>query len=108
MFLVKTLAEDHFGPGDRHLLQAYCEAYNDLIEAQQTIKDEGRYVTGGSGGKKRHPAIADVNDARNAMSMLATKLRLCANSRIDKHKAGREKAEPQSKRAGLMFGGGSA
>jgi P27 family predicted phage terminase small subunit len=106
--VVKGYAVDHFRAGDLPLLRAYCEAHDRAVRAEEALAKDGDYIEGALGGLKAHPACAVKIAAESLMAQLATKLRLCANSRIDKHKAGKEKAEPHSKRAGLMFGGGGA
>jgi hypothetical protein len=56
---------------------------------------------------KANPWVAIQTQTRHTMMQLATKLRLCANSRLSNAKAGFEKPESESpsKRRGLMFGG---
>jgi hypothetical protein len=53
-----------------------------------------------------NPWVAIQTATGNTISMMATKLRLCVNSRISPQKAGGEKVPPKSKRRGLMFGEG--
>lgn len=110
--VVKGYPVDHFKAGDLPLLRAYCEAHDRAVRAEETLRanlDENGcpsdYIRGALGGLKAHPACAVKIAAESLMSTLATKLRLCANSRIDKHKAGKEQAPQASPRSGLMFGG---
>lgn len=107
--VVKGYAVDHFKSGDLPLLRAYCEAHDKAVRMQSALDKDGDFIESAAGTKKAHPAHAVKLAAESLMAQLATKLRLCANSRIDKHKAGREKAEAApSGRGGLMFGGGKA
>lgn len=108
-FQVKSHEAKHFGPGDRPLLKAFCEAYDDICEARAALAEDGLFITAGTGAKKTHPAVDIIRRAESSMSMLATKLRICANSRITAKKAGHEKPEaPANGRGGLMFGGNKA
>ena len=55
---------------------------------------------------KANPWVAIQTQTACTMAQLATKLRLCANSRLSNDKAAREKEEtPKNTRRGLMFGG---
>lgn len=106
--IVASLPTTHFRPGDYPLLRDYCEAENDIIEAREAIERDGRFLPGARGGLVSHPGFAQIIAAGSLKAQLATKLRLCANSRLSNSKAAYEKPETsktQSARKGLMFGG---
>lgn len=104
--IVASLPSTHFRPGDYPLLRDYCEAESTILRMRSAIEQEGDFVPGARGGTVAHPGYAVITASSSAKSMLATKLRLCANSRLSNDKAAREKIEePVSKRKGLMFGG---
>jgi phage terminase small subunit len=104
---VKGYPVDHFKAGDLPLLRAFCEAHDRAVRAEEALKKDGDYIEGVLGGLKAHPACAVKIAAESLMSTLATKLRMCANSRISNQKAGKEgvDVQPSGPRAGLMFGG---
>lgn len=105
--IVKAYPAEHFRAGDLPLLRAYCEAQDRAIRAEEALARDGDYIEGAGGGLKAHPACAVKIAAESLMAQLATKLRLCANSRIDKHKAGREKVETPSAPGRKLFGAGA-
>lgn len=106
--VVKGYAVDHFKPGDLPLLRAYCEAHDKAVRMQMALDKDGDFIESAAGTMKAHPAHAIKLAAESLMAQLATKLRLCANSRIDKHKAGREKPEAPAAPGRKMFGGAGA
>ena len=53
---------------------------------------------------KRNPWHEVLVNSNSSLSQLATKLRLCVNSRINAKAAGKHDEKPKPKRAGLMFG----
>ena len=57
-----------------------------------------------SGAVKRNPWHEVLVNSNSSLSQLATKLRLCVNSRINAKAAGKHDEKPKPKRAGLMFG----
>jgi P27 family predicted phage terminase small subunit len=105
--LVKGYPVDHFKAGDLPLLRAYCEAHDKAVRMQEALNTDGDFVDSAQGTKKAHPAHAIKLAAEQLMAQLATKLRMCANSRIDKRQAGKEKAEVTSSPGRKLFGGAS-
>lgn len=103
--VVKGYAPDHFQAGDIPLLRAYCEAHDKAVRMQKALDEDGDFIDSASGTKKAHPAHAIKLAAESLMAQLATKLRLCANSRISGKQAAKEKPAGKSSREGLMFGG---
>lgn len=101
--IVDGYVVDHFQAGDLPLLRAYCEAHDRALRAEEALIRDGDYIKN-SFGLKAHPACAVKIAAESLMSTLATKLRICANSRITPAKAGSSKVEPASP-GRKMFGG---
>lgn len=102
--IVDSLPSSHFRPADRPLLRDFCEADATIQRMREAIEKDGDFVQGLRGGQVAHPGYAQIVAHGNLKSMLATKLRICANSRLSNDKAAREVEQPKSKRAGLMFG----
>jgi P27 family predicted phage terminase small subunit len=100
--IVNNLPPTHFRKGDYPLLRAYCEAEELHYKATKAINKEGAVIQGKV--VKQNPWVAIQTQTAHTMSQLATKLRLCPNSRITRDQSGAEK-EKRSKRNGLMFGG---
>lgn len=114
-----SLPSSHFRPGDYPLLRSYCESESLHWEATRAIAEEGAVIqcfnitinreTGEEKAilrtTKANPWVAIQTQTACTMAQLATKLRLCANSRLSNSKAAFEKEEkPKSIRKGLMFG----
>jgi len=102
MAIVDNLPAAHFRRGDYPLLRAYCEAEALHYKATKMIDKEGAVLQGTV--IKQNPWVAIQTQTAHTMSQLATKLRLCANSRLSRGQSGSEKGK-KSKREGLMFGG---
>lgn len=102
--IVNNLPPTHFKRGDHPLLRSYCEADALHYKATQEINNEGAVFYGKT--VKANPWVAIQTQTAHTMSQLATKLRLCANSRMSAKQGGSEKGK-KSKREGLMFGGSS-
>ena len=79
--IVDAHPRGYFQAGDVPLLRAYCEEY--------------------ARRNRWHEVLVNSN---SSLSQLATKLRLCVNSRINAKAAGKHDEKPKPKRAGLMFG----
>lgn len=116
--VVASLPPAHFRPGDYPLLRAYCEAEALHHEASKKIGAEGAVVdrtrteTKEDGSvvttilaTKTNPWVAIQTQTAHTMSQLATKLRLCANSRFSGPEAGNNPPKPKSAREGLLFQG---
>lgn len=101
----------YFRPGDYPLLRAYCEAEALHFQACQKIEEEGAVIVRMKReikedgtvietelASKANPWVAIQTAKESAMSMLATKLRICVNSKISPQKAGNQKPEPQRKK----------
>lgn len=103
--LWKNIVNNHpptyFRRGDYPLLRAYCEADALHYKATKAIAKEGAISRGRV--VKQNPWVAIQMQTAHTMSQLATKLRLCVNSRISARQGGSEKGK-KSKREGLMFG----
>jgi phage terminase small subunit len=118
--IIASLTPSHFRPGDHPLLRSYCESEALHWEATKSIKAEGAVVRickvfdEGTDKQrevviatKANPWVAIQTQTAHTMAQLATKLRLCANSRLSNAKAGFEKPAQSAKssRAGLKYGG---
>ena len=103
--------EDYFRAGDLPLLKAYCQEFERHQKAQAHVETEGEVIETDY-GPKRNPWHAVLVAASGSMCQIATKLRLCANSRLSNFRAGNNAefgatADSQpSARSGLMFGSG--
>ena len=64
----------------------------------------GAAIKAASGAVKRNPWHEVLVNSNSSLSQLATKLRLCVNSRINAKAAGKHDEKPKPKRAWLMFG----
>jgi P27 family predicted phage terminase small subunit len=89
--IVKGYSIDHFKPGDLPLLRAYCEAHDKAVRMQKQIDADGDFVMSANQTLKAHPAHAIKLASETLMGNLAVKLRLCANSRISRKDAEKEK-----------------
>lgn len=97
----------HFKSGDLALIQAYCEAEELHAEAAAELARSGKVIT----TKTKYGELHRVNpwftiwkESGSSLMMLATKLRICANSRVNRKTLGTEEspANPVSKRK--LFG----
>lgn len=100
--------EDYFRAGDLPLLKAYCQEYERHQKAQAHVEAEGEVIETDY-GPKRNPWHAVLVASASALCQIATKLRLCANSRVTKHAAAADNAgdimaQERSARSGLLFG----
>jgi len=59
---------------DRSVLVLYCNTWQLLYEAEQTLAAEGRYLTMPTGYVARHPAAIDQKDAMGQIRRLAAEL----------------------------------
>lgn len=115
--IIASLPPTELRPGDYPLLRAYCEAEALHYEACQEIAKEGAVIKRMKRevkedgtvietelASKANPWVAIQTAKANEMSMLATKLRLCRNSRTSNKVADTQKPQPKSKRKGMAFG----
>lgn len=102
--IVNSLPATHFRRADYPLLRAYCEADALHYKSTKAIVKEGAVLSGTV--VKQNPWVSIQTQTANTMSQLATKLRLCVNSRISAKQSGSEKGK-KSEREGLMFGNAS-
>jgi P27 family predicted phage terminase small subunit len=70
---------------DYPILEAYCTAYADMVDAQKAIDDDGRYYESetkdGSKIKRKHPAVADLSESIKLLRSLGSELGLTPASR---------------------------
>lgn len=104
--IVTAYPDDYFRAGDWPLLQSYCQEFERHEEAQKHLLEEGAVIPTASGGMRRSPWHDVLVASINAMTAIATKLRLCANSRVDRKVRGLGDANivKEKGRSGLMFG----
>lgn len=104
--IVAAYPDDYFRAGDWPLLQSYCQEFERHEEAQKHLLEEGAVIPTASGGMRRSPWHDVLVASINAMTAIATKLRLCANTRWDKQVKGLGNANTvkEKRRSGLMFG----
>ena len=84
---VEAFPAGHFVSCDRVLLEQFCEAAAEHKKALDVIKKEGRFYTDAKGVKRIHPAVTDARDARRAVCMLGTKLRITKHSQMSQQVA---------------------
>ena len=84
---VEAFPAGHFVNCDRVLLEQFCEAAAEHKQALAVIKKEGRFYTDSKGVKRIHPAVTDARDARRAVCMLGTKLRITKHSQMSQQVA---------------------
>lgn len=114
--VVASLPATHFLTGDYPLLRAYCEAEALHHEASKKIMEEGAVVsrtrteTKEDGtvietvlATKANPWVAIQTQTANTLSQLATKLRLCPNSRCNGSDPNIKPERLPSKRDGMLF-----
>ena len=105
--IVAAYPGDYFRAGDLPLLQAYCQEWERHEKAHRMLLEEGEVITNERDVSKRNPWHDVLVASSNAMCQIATKLRLCANSRTTAEKAASlGEIQPANARAGLMFGDG--
>lgn len=102
--IVDAHPRGYFQAGDVPLLRAYCEEYTRRNRAERMLAEQGEVIETASGAVKRNPWHEVLVNSNSSLSQLATKLRLCVNSRINAKAAGKHDEKPKPKRAGLMFG----
>ena len=106
--IVSAYPADYFRAGDMPLLQAYCQEWDRHEKAHRMLLEEGEVITNERDVTKRNPWHDVLVASSNAMCQIATKLRICANSRTSAEKAASlgETKSAMNARAGLMFGDG--
>jgi len=65
-------------------LQMYCKAFDDLADAEATIRVQGRYTSTASGRPKLHPACTVADQARDEIRRYLTEFGMTpsASSRV--------------------------
>src|SRR5262245_55438149 len=66
---------------DGNALAAYGQAWAELRQATETLKEEGRYTTNAAGTRISHPAVAQQRSAWKAIQMFAALFGLDPSSR---------------------------
>jgi len=103
--IVESLPPGSFKTWELPLLEKYVMAAYIYGLAMKEVKTRGAVVEMGSKGYKApNPALTVANRQVALMASLATKLRLCPNSRVTKWKAGTTpEHRPSSRRKGLLY-----
>src|SRR3954466_4394574 len=81
--LVDSLPPDRFHASDRPLLALYCRALHQASLAFDAIEEHGA-----TSGDSINPSVRVADAAVKQAATLATKLRLCPQSRLDRKVAG--------------------
>ena len=81
--LVDALPGDRFHRSDRPLLALYCRALHQASLAFAKLEKHGAFAAG-----ELNPWLRVVDVASKQAAVLATKLRLCPQSRLDRKTAG--------------------
>jgi len=105
--IVSQYPEDYFLAGDWPLLHSYCAEWDRHERAQAQLLAQGEVIETNTGAVKKNPWCDVLVASTAALGMLAVKLRLSVNSREKNTKAavaGKRPSQPESARAGLMFG----
>jgi P27 family predicted phage terminase small subunit len=103
--IIKSLPPDYFRASELHLLAKFVMADHIYHLGMAEVEKTGIVLPMGNQGYAAvNPALTVCNKQTQIMCTLATKLRLCPNSRVSKWKAGAMKENKPSKRPGLMFG----
>jgi P27 family predicted phage terminase small subunit len=108
--IVNSLPPDYFRGSETHLLAKFVMADHIYHLAMGEVRKGGLVVTmGDKGYEVVNPALTICNKQVQIMSTLATKLRLCPNSRVSKWQAATVKETSRTTLSGfrkeLMFGG---
>jgi P27 family predicted phage terminase small subunit len=104
--IVDSLPPDFFKTWELPLLEKYCWAIHIYELAMVEVNTAGLVIPMGDKGYETvNPALTICNKQVQIMSTLATKLRVCPNSRISRWAASSAPERKSTKRPGLMFGG---
>ena len=102
--IINSLPPDYFRKAELELFTAYVMAAHIYNEAMKEVQERGLVIEiGNQGYKVPNPALVICNKEAMLMSTLATKLRLCPNSRVSKWKANTPERKSDT-RKGIMFG----
>ena len=72
----QVLADYDLDPHHLHLLEAACDAWDRMVQARETLREEGLTVATKDGGRKRHPCADIERDSRLAFARLVRELDL--------------------------------
>lgn len=61
---------------DQSIMVAYCESYQDFVDAAQEVKEHGLLIDGDRGGKKSNPAVRMKKAALDTMVRILAELGL--------------------------------
>jgi len=81
--IVSACDPAHFAPAESPLLVEYCYVLARCARAEAAIRIEGEVIQTPRGDVRANPWLSIVKDARHQVGILATKLRLAPNSRVE-------------------------
>ena len=85
-FYLANTSPGHFAPAEIHLLVQHCQAVARCVRGEAAIEAEGDVIVV-NGKPIPNPWLGIVRDARKEVGVLATKLRLAPNARIESKQA---------------------
>jgi P27 family predicted phage terminase small subunit len=74
----QVMADYVFDAHHLRLLECACDSWDRMVQARETLREEGLTVETAHGGKKKHPASDIERDARLAFARLLRELDLDA------------------------------
>jgi len=72
----QVMADYALDPHHLHLLECAADAWDRMVEARDTLREEGLTVPTAGGGKKKHPASDIERDSRLSFARLVRELDL--------------------------------
>lgn len=102
--IVESLPADHFRESEFPLLEKYCIAEHIYWTSISKILSGDVAIVTEKGYALPDVYLTVANKQVQIQIALATKLRICPNSRVSQFKAAHEIETPKSTRRGLMFG----
>lgn len=80
--IVNSLPADYFRPADVSLLAVYCKAAAMHKAAADHVAADGMLLEDSKGRMYAHPAVQIMQSTACTLAQIATKLRLCPQSRM--------------------------
>ena len=99
--IVASLPANHFIDSDISLLATYCNAYVNVLVAQEKLKEVEWVYLDARGVENRTRWLDILKSQQSTMALLATKLMICPSSRIDETHHN-PIIKPESKRQDLL------
>ena len=86
---------------DRAALVAYCQAWADYIEANQTIDEQGAVIVSEKGGAYQNPWVGIKNNALNRLIRISAEFGMTPSSRS---RVQADKPDEEDEIAAMLFG----